>query len=256
MPAIPQHSWLNNYLFCAHGGNVRDPVPLHGPAVCDRAVVAWAGLTSCPVVLAPAGRARGGHWPLRWCAVRRVAYSHYVAGVPFPGPRCAIGADKTRWCVAWQRQQQRCGCWRSLVVGRRCGRLLAWRRVLTWAAHCLSTLHWLRLDWPDSVQRCSGGRVAVTGWAGRRNACCCVLPAARPCGRRFRTGCDCSVRVLWRIVYRLFRQTKGTQSFGMRHNKTHVVCRRCGKTTLHVQKGTCSSCGFPAAKIRSCEFPS
>ncbi len=48
-------------------------------------------------------------------------------------------------------------------------------------------------------------------------------------------------------------QTKGTQSFGMRHNKTHVVCRRCGKTTLHVQKGTCSSCGFPAAKIRSCK---
>ncbi len=44
--------------------------------------------------------------------------------------------------------------------------------------------------------------------------------------------------------------TKGTQSFGKRHNKTHTLCRRCGRSSYHIQKSTCSSCGFPAAKIR------
>ncbi|KAL0261550.1 60S ribosomal protein L37B [Diplodia seriata] len=45
--------------------------------------------------------------------------------------------------------------------------------------------------------------------------------------------------------------TKGTSSFGKRHNKTHVLCRRCGRRSLHVQKHTCASCGYPAAKVRS-----
>ena len=31
--------------------------------------------------------------------------------------------------------------------------------------------------------------------------------------------------------------TKGTTSFGKRHNKTHTVCRRCGRTSFHIQKG-------------------
>ncbi|ENH61927.1 60S ribosomal protein L37, partial [Fusarium oxysporum f. sp. cubense race 1] len=43
---------------------------------------------------------------------------------------------------------------------------------------------------------------------------------------------------------------KGTSSFGKRHNKTHTLCRRCGRRSLHVQKHECSSCGYPAAKIR------
>ncbi|KAL8661354.1 MAG: hypothetical protein Q9202_005656 [Teloschistes flavicans] len=43
---------------------------------------------------------------------------------------------------------------------------------------------------------------------------------------------------------------KGTSSFGKRHNKTHTLCRRCGRRSLHIQKHTCSSCGYPAAKIR------
>ncbi|KAH7358542.1 60S ribosomal protein L37, partial [Plectosphaerella cucumerina] len=41
---------------------------------------------------------------------------------------------------------------------------------------------------------------------------------------------------------------KGTSSFGKRHNKTHVLCRR--RRSLHVQKHTCASCGYPAAKTR------
>ena len=45
--------------------------------------------------------------------------------------------------------------------------------------------------------------------------------------------------------------TKGTQSFGKRHNKTHTLCRRCGRSSYHIQKKQCSSCGFPAAKIRN-----
>nr|ALS05238.1 60S ribosomal protein L37 [Tortanus dextrilobatus] len=44
--------------------------------------------------------------------------------------------------------------------------------------------------------------------------------------------------------------TKGTSSFGKRRNKTHPLCRRCGKVSFHIQKKTCSACGFPAAKIR------
>ncbi|KAL8381086.1 hypothetical protein RB595_005393 [Gaeumannomyces hyphopodioides] len=85
--------------------------------------------------------------------------------------------------------------------------------------------------------------------------------------------------------------TKGTSSFGKRHNKSHTLCRRCvlsplcagnwdlgscqrgvgigcwtkrgnarlterllptptGRRSLHVQKHTCSSCGYPAAKTR------
>ncbi|OAA53486.1 Ribosomal protein L37e [Niveomyces insectorum RCEF 264] len=44
--------------------------------------------------------------------------------------------------------------------------------------------------------------------------------------------------------------TKGTSSFGKRHNKTHVLCRRCGLRAMHVQKKECASCGYPSAKIR------
>jgi len=45
--------------------------------------------------------------------------------------------------------------------------------------------------------------------------------------------------------------TKGTTSFGKRHNKSHTICRRCGKSSYHIQKKTCSACGYPAAKTRS-----
>ena len=44
--------------------------------------------------------------------------------------------------------------------------------------------------------------------------------------------------------------TKGTTSFGKRRNKTHTLCRRCGKVSMHVQKKTCASCGFPGARMR------
>ncbi|OGM46347.1 hypothetical protein ABOM_004756 [Aspergillus bombycis] len=57
--------------------------------------------------------------------------------------------------------------------------------------------------------------------------------------------------------------TKGTSSFGKRHNKTHTLCRRCdeltdwdlrlensGRRSFHVQKSTCANCGYPSAKTR------
>ncbi|KNC83145.1 60S ribosomal protein [Sphaeroforma arctica JP610] len=44
--------------------------------------------------------------------------------------------------------------------------------------------------------------------------------------------------------------TKGTQSFGMRHNKTHTLCVRCGRRSYHIQKHTCSACAYPAARKR------
>lgn len=40
---------------------------------------------------------------------------------------------------------------------------------------------------------------------------------------------------------------------GKRRNKTHTLCRRCGRRSYHIQKTTCSSCGYPAARIRKCE---
>ena len=47
-----------------------------------------------------------------------------------------------------------------------------------------------------------------------------------------------------------FRQTKGTSSFGKRHNKTHTLCVRCGKVAFHIQKKICAPCGYPGARIR------
>ncbi|KXJ12596.1 probable 60S ribosomal protein L37-A [Exaiptasia diaphana] len=44
--------------------------------------------------------------------------------------------------------------------------------------------------------------------------------------------------------------TKGTSSFGKRHNKTHTLCIRCGKKSWHIQKKRCAGCGFPAARTR------
>jgi ribosomal protein L37E len=47
-------------------------------------------------------------------------------------------------------------------------------------------------------------------------------------------------------------QSRGTPSFGKRHTKTHTLCRRCGRMSYHKQKGTCSACGYPAARLRKC----
>jgi len=46
--------------------------------------------------------------------------------------------------------------------------------------------------------------------------------------------------------------SKGTPSRGKRSgNKSHIICRRCGKHTYNVQKRRCSSCGYGATtKIR------
>ncbi|GMH39827.1 hypothetical protein BSKO_07731 [Bryopsis sp. KO-2023] len=44
---------------------------------------------------------------------------------------------------------------------------------------------------------------------------------------------------------------KGTGSFGKRRNKTHTLCRRCGRRAFHIQKKKCGACGFPAPRIRS-----
>ena len=52
------------------------------------------------------------------------------------------------------------------------------------------------------------------------------------------------------MIFILIFPTKGTSSFGKRRNKTHTLCRRCGRVTLHVQKKICAACGYPGAKIR------
>ncbi|KAL1920836.1 60S ribosomal protein eL37 [Calcarisporiella thermophila] len=48
--------------------------------------------------------------------------------------------------------------------------------------------------------------------------------------------------------------TKGTQSFGKRHTKSHTLCIRCGRRSFHKQKKTCAQCGYPAAKLRHYEW--
>lgn len=48
---------------------------------------------------------------------------------------------------------------------------------------------------------------------------------------------------------------KGTGSFGRRNDKTHTLCRRCGRKSFHIQKHTCSGCGYPAARKRTCKLP-
>ncbi|CAF0740178.1 unnamed protein product [Didymodactylos carnosus] len=44
--------------------------------------------------------------------------------------------------------------------------------------------------------------------------------------------------------------TKGTSSFGKRNVKTHALCRRCGRSSYHLQRQRCAACGFPSKKIR------
>ncbi|KAL5681679.1 hypothetical protein ACJX0J_008064, partial [Zea mays] len=44
---------------------------------------------------------------------------------------------------------------------------------------------------------------------------------------------------------------KGTGSFSKRRNKTHTLCILCDRHSFHLQKSTCSSCGYPAARIRN-----
>lgn len=56
------------------------------------------------------------------------------------------------------------------------------------------------------------------------------------------------------ILFFLSLQTKGTSSFGKRNNKTHTLCRRCGKSSYHIQKKQCAQCGYPKKKLRRCKF--
>ncbi|CAM6075279.1 unnamed protein product [Sphagnum tenellum] len=46
-------------------------------------------------------------------------------------------------------------------------------------------------------------------------------------------------------------QGKGTGSFGKRRNKSHTLCRRCGRRSFHIQKSRCSACAYPATRIRT-----
>ena len=47
-------------------------------------------------------------------------------------------------------------------------------------------------------------------------------------------------------------QTKGTWSKGKHNRKSHTLCVRCGRRSLHCKKKSCASCGFPEKKIRKC----
>ncbi|XP_049626485.1 60S ribosomal protein L37-like [Suncus etruscus] len=44
--------------------------------------------------------------------------------------------------------------------------------------------------------------------------------------------------------------TKETSSFGKCRNKMHRLCHRCGSKAYHLQKSTCSKCGYPAKRKR------
>merc|ERR1712004_877292 len=53
-----------------------------------------------------------------------------------------------------------------------------------------------------------------------------------------------------RLLKQTCKMTKGTSSFGKRHNKTHTICRRCGGRSYHIQKSTCSRRGYPQPRMR------
>lgn len=38
--------------------------------------------------------------------------------------------------------------------------------------------------------------------------------------------------------------TKGCGRTGCRNDKSHTLCRRCGRRTYHIQKAVCASCGY------------
>ena len=44
--------------------------------------------------------------------------------------------------------------------------------------------------------------------------------------------------------------TKGTTSQGARHGRTHVLCRRCGRNSFHIQWERCAACAYPRASRR------
>lgn len=70
----------------------------------------------------------------------------------------------------------------------------------------------------------------------------------------------CLLGIIYIRAYMLFvriltiSQTKGTSSFGKRHDKTHTICRRCGRRAYHIQKSRCGSCGYPDSKMRHCRL--
>ncbi|NMC07505.1 MAG: 50S ribosomal protein L37e [Candidatus Lokiarchaeota archaeon] len=37
---------------------------------------------------------------------------------------------------------------------------------------------------------------------------------------------------------------KGTPAKGLHNKKTHIRCRRCGRTSFHVRHKLCAACGF------------
>lgn len=59
---------------------------------------------------------------------------------------------------------------------------------------------------------------------------------------------------LYLIVVLFCFQTKGTSSFGKRRNKTHTLCRRCGRSSYHIQKSLCAQCGYPHKRLRHCKY--
>eukprot|EP00995_Heteronema_vittatum_P008473 NODE_3682_length_641_cov_1578.339527_g2644_i0.p1 GENE.NODE_3682_length_641_cov_1578.339527_g2644_i0~~NODE_3682_length_641_cov_1578.339527_g2644_i0.p1 ORF type:complete len:169 (-),score=58.72 NODE_3682_length_641_cov_1578.339527_g2644_i0:135-587(-) len=44
--------------------------------------------------------------------------------------------------------------------------------------------------------------------------------------------------------------TKGTSSFGLHNERSHTLCKRCGRRSYHRQLRRCASCAFPAPKLR------
>ncbi|KAG5683734.1 hypothetical protein PVAND_012999 [Polypedilum vanderplanki] len=45
--------------------------------------------------------------------------------------------------------------------------------------------------------------------------------------------------------------TQGTSSFVSAVIRRHTLCRRCVRSSYHIQKSTCANAAYPAAKTRS-----
>ncbi|XP_054416350.1 large ribosomal subunit protein eL37-like [Pongo abelii] len=54
--------------------------------------------------------------------------------------------------------------------------------------------------------------------------------------------------------YHQARLFNSETEFGKRCNRTHTLCHRCGVKAYHLQKLTCSKCGYPAKCRRTCNW--
>jgi ribosomal protein L37E len=166
----------------------------------------------------PHRRASLGSWPPPYAVPQPPSSSALTAVLP-PPPAPAVRSGQQ---IAMGKKGKGTGSFGGCTgwsVSTVVGRMRAWERRHRRMGFVLGSLH--RADRPMH---------------GAGAAACCVRRAH--CVSRQ----PCPLPVTW--------------DAGKRRNKSHTICRRCGRKSFHIQKGTCSGCGYPAPRQRRCELGS